>query len=130
MITSLMMDETKGLKDKARVAKNSSSRAYAGHSADMRHIFNIANLNLTEYARAFGIYKVVHNTMPKFSHGSSKQKSTTLGKRPRDNKAKEGAPKEAETATDQSDSKLFTKRLQKSKLKELSKNLGDAIRSG
>ena len=86
MITSLMMDDTKGLKDKARIAKNSSSRAYAGHSAELRHIFNISNLNLTEYARAFGIYKVVHNSMPKVSHSPTKQKSTTLGKRPRENK--------------------------------------------
>lgn len=67
MITSIMMNDQKGLKEKARVAKNSSSRAYAGHSAELRHIFDISNLNLTEYSRAFGIYKVVHNSMPKFS---------------------------------------------------------------
>ena len=96
-----MMDDTKGLKDKARVAKNSSSRAYAGHSAELRHIFDIANLNLTEYARAFGIYKVVHNSMPKFSL-PSKQKSTTLGKRPRENKEKEETAQKPETTTDQS----------------------------
>ena len=83
MITSIMMNEQKGLKEKARVAKNSSSRAYAGHSAELRHIFNISNLNLTEYSRAFGIYKIVHNSMPKFSTDASKSKSV-LGKRSRD----------------------------------------------
>ncbi len=31
MMTTLMMSDTKGVKDLARVAKNSSTRAYAGH---------------------------------------------------------------------------------------------------
>ena len=65
-----MMDETKSLKDKARIAKNSSVRAYAGHSSELKHIFNHMELNLTEYARSFGIYKVVHQTMPKSSFTS------------------------------------------------------------
>ena len=65
MLTSLMMSDIKGIKDLARVAKNSSTRAYAGHCADFRSVLNKADLNLTEYARSFGIYKVMHNTMSK-----------------------------------------------------------------
>lgn len=33
----------------AKFAKNSSTRAYAGHSHEMRSIFDIKDLNLTEY---------------------------------------------------------------------------------
>jgi len=32
MLTKLMMDDTKGLQEIARVARSSSTRAYAGHS--------------------------------------------------------------------------------------------------
>lgn len=52
-----MLDETLGLKQMGSVARSSSTRAYAGHSAEMRHIFDLKNLNLTEYARSFGLYK-------------------------------------------------------------------------
>ena len=83
------MDEAKGLKDKARIAKNSSTRAYAGHSVELKHIFNIQNLNLTEYARSFGIYKVVHQSMPKSNFVATKTKKHTLGKRTRDKDEKE-----------------------------------------
>ena len=65
MLTSLMMSDAKGIKDLARVAKNSSTRAYAGHCAEFRGVLNKNELNLTEYARSFGIYKVVHQTMAK-----------------------------------------------------------------
>lgn len=43
----------------ATIAKNSSVRAYAGHSHEFRHIFNLKNVNLTEYARSFALYKNV-----------------------------------------------------------------------
>ena len=52
-----MLDENTGLKSLGQVARASSTRAYAGHSVDMRHIFDIKKLNLTEYARSFGLYK-------------------------------------------------------------------------
>lgn len=80
------MSDTKGIKDLARVAKNSSTRAYAGHCADFRHILNKGELNLTEYARSFGIYKVVHATMSKHNlpPKESKHKSKILGKRKRE----------------------------------------------
>ena len=41
----------------AQISKNSSTRAYTGHSQEFRFIFDINNLNLTEFARAFGLYK-------------------------------------------------------------------------
>ena len=41
----------------AWVAKNSSTRAYAGHSSEMRHVFDIKKVNLTEFARSFALYK-------------------------------------------------------------------------
>ena len=59
MLTKLMMDPSTNLKEMARVAKNSSTRAYAGHLKEFRTILNFSDLNLTEYARSFGIYKVV-----------------------------------------------------------------------
>ena len=86
MVTSLIMSDVKGIKDLARVAKNSSTRAYAGHTAEFRSILNKAELNLTEYARSFGIYKVVHNTMGKSYQAMVKDqksdaKKGSLGKR-------------------------------------------------
>ena len=66
--------------------------------------------------------------MPKFSTDASKSKSV-LGKRSRDGDKKDNQSSKAEAPNDKS-TELFTKRLQKSKLKELSKSLGDAIRNG
>lgn len=85
MLTTLMMSDTKNIKDLARVAKNSSTRAYAGHCVEFRHVLNKAELNLTEYARSFGIYKVVHQTMPRSNlpPKEDKKKKGLLGKRPR-----------------------------------------------
>lgn len=45
----------------ATIAKNSSVRAYAGHSHEFRHIFNLKNVNLTEFARSYALYKNVVN---------------------------------------------------------------------
>ena len=96
MLTSLMMSDTKGIKDLARVAKNSSTRAYAGHSADFRSVLKKADLNLTEYARSFGIYKVVHNTMSKSNLPPKESpKKSVLGKRPRENKTDESSQPDA-----------------------------------
>lgn len=52
------MDNVK-LREMGRVARASSTRAYAGHSASFRFIFDIKNLNLTEYSRSFALYKTV-----------------------------------------------------------------------
>lgn len=92
-----MMDQSKGLKELARVAKNSSVRAYAGHSAEFRHIFDIKALNLTEYARSFGIYKVVHESMPKYKPQESSKDSKK--------------PSTQQEATETTTSETFTKRL-------------------
>ena len=99
----------------ARVARSSSTRAYAGHSADFRHIFDIKNLNLTEYARSFGLYKVVHENMTK---------SKWVDKR--DTKKIEEMKNRVVDANEGIATELFTKRLQKSKLKDLEKELKEA----
>ena len=132
MVTSLMMSDVRGIKDLARVAKNSSTRAYAGHISEFRHVLNKTELNLTEYARSFGIYKVVHNTMSKSNlpPKESAKKQGTLGKRSREDKSAE-APSTAVEPTEEVDgSKLFTRRLQKSKLKELELKMREASSSG
>ena len=56
-LTALMVDEATGLKNMAQIARSSSTRAYAGHSSEMRHVFDLKKLNLTEFARSFGLYK-------------------------------------------------------------------------
>jgi len=123
MMTSLMMSDTKGIKDLARVAKNSSTRAYAGHVAEFRSVLNKGDLNLTEYARSFGIYKVVHNTMSKSNlprEMKDSKKGNALGKRKREEDKMDNSVSKVEGMTEDIEgSKLFTRRLQKSKLKEL-----------
>jgi len=114
-----MMSDTKGIKDLARVAKNSSMRAYAGHIQLFKPVLNKMELNLTEYARSYGIYKVVHATMSKSNLPrdiDSKKGATTMGKRKREEEKTADAEAMVE---DVEGSKLFTRRLQKSKLKEL-----------
>lgn len=99
----------------AKVARSSSTRAYAGHSADFREIFDIKNLNLTEYARSFGIYKVVHENMTKSKWIDVRDHKKI------EEREKQGVDVNAGVATE-----LFTKRLQKSKLKDLEKELKEA----
>ena len=73
---------------------------------------------MTEYARSFGIYKVVHNTMSRSNlpREPKDSKKGNLGKRKRE---EEERKKKEEMTEDVEGSKLFTRRLQKSKLKEL-----------
>ena len=135
LVTSLMMADVKGLKDKARVAKNSSTRAYAGHAADFRHLLNKNELNLTEYARSFGIYKVVHQTMPKRDytavdpHKDDKKKGL-VGKRTRRPDEIDDKDKPGQDKSNDEGSTLFTRRLQKSKVKELEIKMREAQQSG
>ena len=56
----MMLDEGMGLRQLGTTARNSSTRAYAGHSSEMRHIFDVKKMNLTEYARSFGLYKQLY----------------------------------------------------------------------
>ena len=55
-----MLEESTNLKNLGQTARSSSTRAYAGHNAEMRHIFDMKKLNLTEYARSFGLYKQLY----------------------------------------------------------------------
>ena len=61
----------------AVVAKKSSTRAYAGHSSEMRHIFDIKKLNLTEYARSFGLYKQLYMAMKNEKREDKKANEST-----------------------------------------------------
>jgi hypothetical protein len=99
-----MMDDSRSFKELARVAKNSSTRAYAGHASEMRHIFAVQNLNLTEYARSFGIYKQVHDSMPKSHFGKRERPEKKFGKKKLKDEDKD------KPQVDQSQ-QLFTKRL-------------------
>jgi len=110
-----MLKDAKGIKDRARVAKNSSARAYAGHASEFRHVLGMAELNLTEYARSFGIYKAVHETMSKSNLPKKvSSKKSVLGKREREKSEKAKSEDKRGEGTE-----LFTRRLQKSKLKDL-----------
>ena len=86
---------------------------------------------MTEYARSFGIYKTVHATMSKSNlpreMKDSKKGNTTLGRRKREDE--KTADAEAMTE-DVEGSKLFTRRLQKSKLKELQTKMRNAETTG
>ena len=61
----------------ARVAYQSSLRAYSGHSFRQRHIFDIKKFNLTHLARAFGLYR---ETVRIKTERPSDSKATTKGK--------------------------------------------------
>lgn len=37
----MMLDQSLGLKNMGQIARASSTRAYAGHSSEMRHVFSI-----------------------------------------------------------------------------------------
>ena len=65
LLTSIMLDESTSLKVMGQTARSSSTRAYAGHSSEMRHIFDMKKLNLTEYARSFGLYKQLYLAIQK-----------------------------------------------------------------
>lgn len=118
LITNLMMDDSKDLKEMGRLARASSTRAYAGHSNELRHIFNIKNLNLTEFSRSFGLYKTVANSMPRIGKRERPDKHDKTGR----------AAKVAPATTEESE--MFTRRLQKSKLKELGSKLRETIQDG
>jgi hypothetical protein len=96
----------------AQISKNSSTRAYTGHSQEFRFIFDINNLNLTEFARAFGLYKdLAQKVTISSKHHESEKPSHKR-------KAKEGEKRTAKqelVAAGQEESKLYSKRLLKAK---------------
>ncbi len=78
---TMSANEALNLVNMAQIAKNSSTRAYTGHSADVRHIFDINNLNLTEFARSFGLYKNVAQQVTITSKRPDKAASSKLTKK-------------------------------------------------
>ena len=62
------------LRETARVARSASTRAYGGHSAKLRKIFNLKSLNLTEFARSFALYKTVAEVMKVTKHEKHKER--------------------------------------------------------
>jgi hypothetical protein len=77
--------ESLNLINMAQISKNSSTRAYTGHAHEMRSIFDINSLNLTEFARSFGLYKnlaqMVTITTKNFEKASKKEKQESSKKR-------------------------------------------------
>jgi len=131
-----MLEESTNLKNLGQTARSSSTRAYAGHSADMRHIFDMKVLNLTEYARSFGLYKQLYLVIQK-----DKKDAKTMEKR--------GMVKNDATSNYNSINTMnpdlnldkvlekaiaenqqnFSRRLQKSKIKDLEKDLQKSLRN-
>lgn len=102
----------------AQIAKNSSTRAYAGHSHEMRHVFEINSLNLTEFARSFALYKNLQSVgLPIF--GKRDVKKRTFSKKDHADKEKTGKEK----TVNMDDEKMFSKRLKKSQQKGLEKKM-------
>lgn len=79
---------------------------------------------MTEYARSFGLYKQVHDSMPKSHFGKREKPEKKFGK-----KKKEKEDETEKPPVDQSQ-QLFTKRLQKSQLKDLEKELRSVATAG
>lgn len=130
-LTSIMLDETTGLKEMGQTARSSSTRAYAGHSAEMRHIFDMKKLNLTEYARSFGLYKQLYFAMQKDKQIAISNKKKGMDKSDPTSNFKSVANLTNHLTTDvnllektiKDNQNLFSRRLQKSKIKDLEKSL-------
>lgn len=136
LLTSMMVDLSTGLKSMGQVARSSSTRAYAGHAAEFRHIFDLKQLNLTEYARSFGLYKQLYHMM-QADKKQEKRPAKVAGAKDallaREIKARtEQAAKKNIIlkvtdvdleATVKENQDLFSRRLQKSKIKELERQI-------
>lgn len=86
----------------------------------MRHVFEINNLNLTEFARSFALYKnLMHKGISKYKNEHKNDKKRLSSKR--DDK-KEG--NDANKTVNLEDQKLFSKRLKKSQQKDLERKIG------
>lgn len=108
LVRETMENESLNLVSMAQIAKNSSTRAYAGHAHEMRSIFEIKTLNLTEFARSFALYKNLQTKgLPVYGKKEEKKKSF-LSKRDK----KDGVAKDGVVSFD--DEKHFKKRLLKS----------------
>lgn len=133
-LTSIMLDETTGLKEMGQTARSSSTRAYAGHSAEMRHIFDMKKLNLTEYARSFGLYKQLYFVMQKDKQIAIANKKKGIEKHDPTSSLKSIAGLTPHLTADinllektiKDNQNMFSRRIQKSKIKDLEKNLREA----
>jgi len=65
-----------------QLARNSSTRAYAGHSSEFRKVFDMKSLNLTEYARSFGLYKQLYFAIQQDKRDQEKDKKRKLAETP------------------------------------------------
>lgn len=108
----------------AQIAKNSSTRAYTGHSHEMRSIFDINNLNLTEFARSFGLYKDIAQkiTISTKHHTAFEKKDDKRRSFTSKDKANTTAKQDL-VAAGSDEAKLYSKRLLKAKQKELEKKI-------
>ncbi len=119
---TMASNDSLNLINMAQIAKNSSTRAYTGHAHEMRSIFDINNLNLTEYARSFGLYKDLAGkvTISTKHHKEAKEKDSkkrTFGSKGGDGKTED--KKATMVAAGTEEAKLYSKRLLKAKQKEL-----------
>lgn len=132
-LTALMVDEETGLKNMAQIARSSSTRAYAGHSSEMRHIFDLKQLNLTEFARSFGLYKQLYISAKREKEKQKESERQDLNKALLKGRAAGKDPKPSvvnveshEDDLDEAVKKnqtLYSRRLQKSKIKDLERDL-------
>jgi hypothetical protein len=112
-------NEALNLVNMAQIAKNSSTRAYTGHSAEVRHIFDINNLNLTEFVRAFGLYKDVAQKVTISSNHPDKAKTAKLLKKRSHKDANKpevkGSAKQELIKAGAEENQLYSQRLLKAK---------------
>ena len=131
---TMSANESLNLVNMAQIAKNSSTRAYTGHSAEVRHIFDINNLNLTEFARSFGLYKNVAQQVTITSKRPDKAASTKLSKKRSHKEANKpeatGSAKQELIKAGVEENQLYSQRLLKAKQKELEKKIFVGVKSG
>ena len=114
-----MMLPSENLIHMAQIARSSSTRAYAGHSHDMRNIFEINNLNLTEFARSFALYKNLGpQAMQNLKHVDLKDSAKDKKRSFKDRQRNEGNEK-----AKNDEAKMFTKRLLKAQQKDIEKKI-------
>lgn len=117
----MAQNESLNLINMAQIAKNSSTRAYTGHAHEMRSIFDINNLNLTEYARSFGLYKDLAGkvTISTKHHKEAMEKDSKKrkfgSKSTTDSGSKADDKKTDVVAAGTEEAKLYSKRLLKAK---------------
>ena len=89
----------------------------------MRSIFEINNLNLTEFARSFALYKNLMSVgLPAYGKKEDSKKKMLSKRDKKDGSSKSGPTSGATVSFD--DGQLYSKRLKKSQQKGLEKKLG------